>query len=123
VSAGRTDRVRHIRRPQATREAPQRANLVYALGCGNGNIAARIVPVGAVVGVDPSADMIAFVSSHFAASGSAKLGFEVGDARSLSPVSGREPRGGTILSRMRCTAGGPLFELWREGSGWKQVLR
>ena len=38
------------------------------LGCGNGKVMAEIaarVPEGAVVGIDASADMIAFASDHF----------------------------------------------------------
>ena len=41
---------------------------VLDLGCGNGKVTAEIAaraPEGAVVGIDASADMIAFASDHF----------------------------------------------------------
>ncbi len=59
---------------------------VLDVGCGNGKITAEIaaqVPGGAVVGVDPSQDMIAFASSHFGPTMRPNLRFEVADARHL----------------------------------------
>jgi trans-aconitate 2-methyltransferase len=56
---------------------------VLDVGCGDGTITADIaarVPRGAVLGVDPSHDMIEYASSHF---GRPNLRFEVGDARRL----------------------------------------
>ena len=58
---------------------------VLDVGCGNGKITAQIaarVPQGGVIGIDPSADMIAFASSHFTADRS-NVRFEVADARRL----------------------------------------
>jgi trans-aconitate 2-methyltransferase len=59
---------------------------VLDVGCGNGNvtaeIAARVQP-GTVVGVDSSADMIAFASRHFGPAARPNLRFEVADARHL----------------------------------------
>jgi trans-aconitate 2-methyltransferase len=58
---------------------------ILDVGCGNGNITAEIaarVPRGAVVGVDPSRDMIDFGSSRFAAI-LPNLRFEVADVRRL----------------------------------------
>lgn len=59
---------------------------VLDVGCGNGKITAEMaarVPQGAVVGVDSSADMIAFASSHFGPTFRPNLRFEVADARRL----------------------------------------
>lgn len=59
---------------------------VLDLGCGNGKITAEIaarVPDGDVVGVDASADMIAFASDHFGPSIRPNLHFQVGDIRRL----------------------------------------
>jgi trans-aconitate 2-methyltransferase len=59
---------------------------VLDVGCGNGKvtaeIAARVQP-GMVVGVDSSADMIAFASSHFGPAVRPNLRFGVADARHL----------------------------------------
>lgn len=58
---------------------------VLDVGCGNGKITAKIAERlrdGAVVGVDPSSEMIAFADRHFA-SARPNLRFEVGDARCL----------------------------------------
>lgn len=59
---------------------------VLDVGCGDGKITAEIarrVPRGSVLGVDPSRDMIAFASVHFAGDDRSNLGFEVADARLL----------------------------------------
>ena len=59
---------------------------VLDVGCGQGKITAQIaarVPRGAVVGVDPSHDMIAFATSHFAHADGSNLRFQVADARAL----------------------------------------
>jgi trans-aconitate 2-methyltransferase len=56
---------------------------VLDVGCGDGKISAAIaerVPLGTVVGVDASHDMIAFASNHFT---QPNLRFEVADARGL----------------------------------------
>ena len=56
------------------------------VGCGDGKITAQIadrLPQGAVLGVDPSRDMIAFASARFGAPVHSNLRFEVGDARRL----------------------------------------
>ena len=56
------------------------------MGCGDGKLSARIaarLPRGAVLGVDASADMIAFARRQFAAEGLTNLRFEVADARQL----------------------------------------
>jgi trans-aconitate 2-methyltransferase len=60
---------------------------VLDLGCGNGRITAEIaarVPLGNIIGVDSSADMIAFASNQFAPALPPNLRFEVADARCLS---------------------------------------
>jgi trans-aconitate 2-methyltransferase len=57
---------------------------VLDLGCGSGKITAEIarrLAEGAVVGVDSSADMIAFASKHF---GRSNLHFETADIRRLT---------------------------------------
>jgi trans-aconitate 2-methyltransferase len=57
---------------------------ILDVGCGEGKTTAEIasqVPWGAVVGVDPSNDMIGFAKNHFTR---ANLRFEVADARRLS---------------------------------------
>jgi ABC-type lipoprotein release transport system permease subunit/SAM-dependent methyltransferase len=56
---------------------------VLDVGCGDGTITAEIaarVPRGGVLGVDPSHDMIAYASSHYAG---ANVRFAAGDARRL----------------------------------------
>lgn len=58
---------------------------VLDVGCGDGKITVEIaaqVPLGSVVGIDPSATMIAFATSHWAGTHS-NLRFEVADARRL----------------------------------------
>jgi trans-aconitate 2-methyltransferase len=60
---------------------------VLDLGCGSGKITAEIarrVPEGGVVGVDSSADMIAFASKHFSPAVSPNLHFETVDIRRLA---------------------------------------
>jgi trans-aconitate 2-methyltransferase len=60
---------------------------VLDLGCGDGNLSARIaamLPRGAVLGVDASADMVAFARQQFGSASWPNLGFEVADARALS---------------------------------------
>ena len=55
-------------------------------GCGEGKITAQIAersPHGAVVGVDPSHDMIQFAQAHFGGALRPNLQFQVADARSL----------------------------------------
>lgn len=59
---------------------------VLDLGCGNGKITAEIaarVPEGTVVGVDASADMVAFATDHFGPSTRPNLRFQTGDIRRL----------------------------------------
>ncbi|MBM4266661.1 MAG: methyltransferase domain-containing protein [Deltaproteobacteria bacterium] len=59
---------------------------ILDVGCGDGKITAEIadrVPRGAVVGIDPSTEMIAFASSHFGAPARPNLSFEVGSALQL----------------------------------------
>jgi trans-aconitate 2-methyltransferase len=59
---------------------------VLDVGCGNGKVTAEIaarVPQGTVLGVDPSAEMIAFASNHFGPTVRPNLRFEVEDARRL----------------------------------------
>ena len=59
---------------------------VLDVGCGDGKLSARIaerLPRGAVLGVDASADMVAFAQREFAAGPWPNLRFEVADARRL----------------------------------------
>jgi len=59
---------------------------VLDVGCGDGNVTARIAErsrEGTVVGVDPSSEMVAFAASHFGPQEFPNLRFETGDARSL----------------------------------------
>src|ERR1700751_1168879 len=59
---------------------------ILDVGCGNGKVTAEIaarVPQGAVVGIDPSQEMIAFASSHFGPAIHPNLRFQVADARHL----------------------------------------
>jgi trans-aconitate 2-methyltransferase len=60
---------------------------VLDVGCGNGKVTAEIaarVPHGSVVGIDSSADMIAFASRQFGPTVRPNLRFEVADARRLA---------------------------------------
>jgi len=64
----------------------QGAERVLDVGCGQGRITAQIaerVPLGSVVGIDPSRDMIDYATTHFATS-HANLRFDVADARVLA---------------------------------------
>ena len=64
----------------------QGAERVLDLGCGNGNVTAKIaarVPGGTVIGVDASAEMIAFSSNKFSPAQHPNLRFEVSDIRRL----------------------------------------
>ncbi len=59
---------------------------ILDVGCGNGKITAEIaarVPRGAVLGVDPSRDMIAFATQHHVSADQPNLRFAVADVRSL----------------------------------------
>jgi trans-aconitate 2-methyltransferase len=59
---------------------------VLDVGCGNGKVTAEIashLPQGAVLGVDSSADMIAFALSHFGPALRPNLRFQTADARRL----------------------------------------
>ena len=59
---------------------------VLDLGCGNGRITAEIaarLPLGTIVGVDSSADMIASASNQFGPALRPNLRFQVADARRL----------------------------------------
>lgn len=61
--------------------------LLLDLGCGDGKLSARIaerLPRGSVLGVDASADMIAFARDQFGRGALGNLGFEVADARALN---------------------------------------
>ncbi len=63
------------------------AKSILDLGCGNGKITAVIavrVPEGRVVGVDASADMIAYAKEHFGEATHHNLSFEVSDIRKIS---------------------------------------
>lgn len=56
------------------------------LGCGNGNVTAQIaarLPQGSAVGVDASAEMIAYAAENFPPSQYANLRFETADIRKL----------------------------------------
>jgi trans-aconitate 2-methyltransferase len=60
---------------------------VLDVGCGDGKLSARIaamLPRGAVLGVDASADMVAFARQQFGPAAWPNLGFEVADARTLA---------------------------------------
>jgi trans-aconitate 2-methyltransferase len=60
---------------------------VLDVGCGNGRFTAEIaarVPFGSVLGIDPSAAMIAFAVSHFGPALRSNLRFEAADARRLN---------------------------------------
>jgi trans-aconitate 2-methyltransferase len=59
---------------------------ILDVGCGDGKITAEIaarIPRGAVLGVDPSRDMIAFASSRFSQPAHTNIRLEVADARRL----------------------------------------
>jgi trans-aconitate 2-methyltransferase len=59
---------------------------VLDLGCGDGKISARIaaqLPRGAVLGVDASADMVAYAQRQFGTGQWPNLRFELADARNL----------------------------------------
>ncbi len=59
---------------------------VLDVGCGDGKITAEIaarLPHGAVVGVDPSVEMISYAQSHWGTNPGSNVRFEVADARRL----------------------------------------
>jgi trans-aconitate 2-methyltransferase len=59
---------------------------VLDVGCGNGKVTSKIaarVPQGGIVGVDSSADMIAFASKNFCSEVQRNVRFEVANARNL----------------------------------------
>jgi len=63
------------------------AKSVLDLGCGNGRVTAVIAvrtPEGRVVGVDASAEMIAFASEHFSPGTFPNLSFAVSDIRGIT---------------------------------------
>jgi trans-aconitate 2-methyltransferase len=63
------------------------AKSVLDLGCGNGKVTAVIaarIPEGRVVGVDASAEMIAFASEHFSPETFPNLSFAVSDIRGIT---------------------------------------
>lgn len=65
----------------------QGAERVLDLGCGNGKITAEIaarVPQGSVLGVDSSAEMVAFASAHYGLAVLPNLRFATQDIRSLT---------------------------------------
>jgi trans-aconitate 2-methyltransferase len=76
---------------QWARELIGRAGLVpddrvLDIGCGDGRITAaiaKLVPDGAVLGIDLSADMVQHAIGHFPARDYPNLGFEQADARAL----------------------------------------
>ena len=60
---------------------------ILDVGCGDGKVTAQIaarVPRGSVLGVDPSANMIAFAARHHGTAAHPNLRFVVGDARASS---------------------------------------
>jgi len=62
------------------------ARSVLDLGCGNGKITAVIaarIPEGKVVGMDASAEMIAFATEHFGVASFPNLSFAVSDIRNI----------------------------------------
>jgi trans-aconitate 2-methyltransferase len=63
------------------------AERVLDVGCGNGRTTAEIaarLPLGSVLGVDSSADMIGFASRNFGSARRPNVRFEVADARHLT---------------------------------------
>ena len=65
---------------------------VLDVGCGDGKVTvelARAVPRGSVVGVDASAEMIAFAKKTFPNSKISNLKFEIADAREIEILVGR----------------------------------
>ncbi len=59
---------------------------VLDVGCGDGRVTARMaamVPRGSVLGIDPSANMIAFAKENRVTQTTPNLNFEVGDVRHL----------------------------------------
>ena len=62
------------------------AKRVLDVGCGNGRVTAEIaarIPHGYVIGVDSSADMVSFATSHYRPADRPNLRFQVADARRL----------------------------------------
>ncbi len=67
------------------------AEHVLDVGCGDGKVTAeiaRMLPRGRVLGVDASADMIAFARRTFPAGQTPNLDFQLCDARTLGTVAG-----------------------------------
>ncbi len=64
---------------------------VLDVGCGSGKITAAIagrLPMGSVLGVDASHEMVTFAGNHYCGPDHPNLSFEVADASTL-PFSGR----------------------------------
>lgn len=71
---------------QLSRLALEGGERILDVGCGDGKITAEIaarVPRGAVLGVDPSRDMIAYATSRFGPPVQANLRFETADVRRM----------------------------------------
>ena len=87
---------------------------VLDVGCGDGKVTAEIaraVPRGAVVGIDASAEMIAFAQKTFPHSGVLNLTFHVCDARKISPAT-RFPRAPASRRRSQVSGlGNAAFDL------------
>jgi trans-aconitate methyltransferase len=72
---------------QLSRLTLEGSERVLDVGCGDGKITAEIaaqVPRGSVLGIDPSANMIAFATRHFGPATYPNLRFEVADVRRLA---------------------------------------
>ncbi|HTY87320.1 MAG TPA: methyltransferase domain-containing protein [Candidatus Acidoferrum sp.] len=67
---------------------------ILDVGCGDGKVTAEIaraMPRGSVVGIDASAEMIAFARKTFPSSAIPNLTFQVGDARGIGAVGRATP--------------------------------
>jgi trans-aconitate methyltransferase len=76
-----------LAREQLSRLTLKGTERILDVGCGDGKITAEIaarVPLGSVLGIDRSPDMIAFANHHFAQPARSNLRYEVADVRRLA---------------------------------------
>jgi trans-aconitate methyltransferase len=88
---------------------------ILDIGCGDGKVTAEIaraVPRGAVVGVDASAEMIAFARKTFPPRANANLKFQVMDAREIGGCDASSQSGGRRALVAKKSGDGGVAATW-----------